>query len=110
MTLHVLPVTSAEAHLVFDCLSGFVYTPARVTLGGSPYLLGRVTLLAGLTFYLVNGRSVLCRIAYLGNAQKVLLSLANFQRVTVDGDDNGEMYSKFDHFTSLTGRYQQRNL
>ena len=50
---------------------GFVYTPARVTLGGSPYLLGRVTLLAGLTFYLVNGRSVLCRIAYLGNAQKV---------------------------------------
>lgn len=40
----------------------------------------------------------------------MLLSLANFQRVTVDGDDNGEMYSKFNHFTSLTGRYQQRNI
>ena len=31
--------------------------PGRVTLGGgSPYLLGRVTLLGGLTFYNVKGR------------------------------------------------------
>ena len=37
--------------------SGFIYMPGRVTLGeGSPYLLGRVNLLGGLTFYHAKGR------------------------------------------------------
>ena len=36
---------------------GFIYMPGRVTLGGgSPYLLGRVNLVGGLTFYHVKGR------------------------------------------------------
>ena len=36
---------------------GFLYMPGRVTRGGgSPYLLGRITLLGGSMFYHVKGR------------------------------------------------------
>ena len=60
--------------------------PGRVTLGGgSSYLLGRVTLLGGLTFYHVQGRGKVTLLRGLSFDYRITVAFAPFINMALHG-------------------------